>query len=266
MLSSASHFPSETILGIKFYSGSVDDAVGAALNGALVMAPSGPGLAVDLVSADSYRTALQNADINLTDSGCMLLLWRLRTLRTLPRISGLKYLQELLRTPELRDPQSILWVMPDAVERDRTLAFLKREGFSTTAEACYIAPHYAAQGSLQDLALNRQIVEQNPRVVVLCVGGGVQERLGLGLREAFGARCPGIVCTGAAIAFLSGGQAHIPDWADRMSLGWAFRIASAPNKFLPRYLRALYLFCILFRYGRKMPPLRGERQLAVPAA
>lgn len=229
------------------------------------MAPSGPGLAVDLVSAPTYRAALQSADINLTDSGCMLLLWKLRTMRSLPRISGLKYLKELLRSPHLRVPGAVLWVMPNAAEKNRTAVFLRREGVPSGEDNFYIAPKYAAEGALSDPDLCRRIVEQGPRVIVLCVGGGVQERLGLSLREAFGKRCPGIVCTGAAIAFLSGGQAHIPNWADQMSLGWAFRIASAPSQFLPRYMRAFYLFCIVFRYGRKLPPLRRP-VAAAPAA
>jgi UDP-N-acetyl-D-mannosaminuronic acid transferase (WecB/TagA/CpsF family) len=48
---------------------------------------------------------------------------------------------------------------------------------------------------------------------------GVQERLGYALRKQLSYK-PAILCLGAAIAFLSGGQANIPNWADRLMLGW----------------------------------------------
>ncbi len=54
----------------------------------------------------------------------------------------------------------------------------------------------------------------------------MQERLGYALRKQLSYK-PAILCLGAAIAFLSGGQANIPNWADRLMLGWLFRPAAA---------------------------------------
>ena len=53
---------------------------------------------------------------------------------------------------------------------------------------------------------------------------------------------PVILCTGGAISFLSGGQANIPTWADRMYLGWLLRVIQSPRTFLPRYWNAAYEF------------------------
>jgi UDP-N-acetyl-D-mannosaminuronic acid transferase (WecB/TagA/CpsF family) len=58
---------------------------------------------------------------------------------------------------------------------------------------------------------------------VVNIGGGTQELLGWYLRRNVTGK-PLIVCTGAAIAFLSGRQARIPSWADRFYLGWVMRI------------------------------------------
>jgi N-acetylglucosaminyldiphosphoundecaprenol N-acetyl-beta-D-mannosaminyltransferase len=83
--------------------------------------------------------------------------------------------------------------------------------------------------------------------VILSLGGGVQERLGHYLRQNLSYR-PAILCTGAAIAFLSKQQANIPPWADRLMLGWLMRVIYAPRKFLPRYRKALQLAPLLWKY------------------
>jgi glycerol-3-phosphate dehydrogenase len=64
---------------------------------------------------------------------------------------------------------------------------------------------------------------------------------------------PGIVCTGAAVAFLAGTQAKIPVWADRSGLGWLMRCIYEPRKFIPRYWSALPLIGMVARYRDKSP-------------
>ena len=50
------------------------------------------------------------------------------------------------------------------------------------------------------------------------------------------------------MAFLSGVQVEIPNWADRFYLGWLFRCFAKPKVFIPRYIRALKLFYLIWRY------------------
>ncbi len=249
----------ETILGIKFHTGSKAAAVDAALTGALVLAPSGPGLATDLISSASYREALLSADINLTDSGFMLLLWRMRTGRKLPRLSGLGYLRELLIQPKIKAAGGTFWVMPTEQDRTTNLAWLKTNGVIAEADDCYVAPTYGP-GSLEDSELLSRVRLRQPKVVVITIGGGVQERLGKALCVALknDQNRPGIVCIGAAISFLNGTQANIPPWADRWLLGWWLRVAYAPKLYLPRYWRALRLFGLVLRNGQELPPLRRQ--------
>ena len=87
------------------------------------------------------------------------------------------------------------------------------------------------------------------------IGGGVQEKLGLFLKETLHAR-PAIHCIGAALAFLTGDQPSIPMWADRFYLGWLLRLLRQPRVFGPRYLSALKLPWFIFRYREGLPPLR----------
>jgi len=240
-----------TILGVSFFVGTIEAATEKALAGGLVVAPSGPGLAVDLVHSPAYREALTTADLAITDSGWMVLLWRLFTGETLPRHSGLKLIRAVLAREELKRPGAVFWVMPSLAEDERNRAWLREQGFAVTAADVYIAPHYAP-GSIQDEVLLRRIEARGPRIVMLAIGGGVQERLGLGLRSRLAAR-PGILCLGAAIAFLTGGQVAIPVWADRFYLGWLFRLASNPRKFWRRYWDALRLAPLLWRWRERLP-------------
>jgi UDP-N-acetyl-D-mannosaminuronic acid transferase (WecB/TagA/CpsF family) len=245
------------VLGIDFYIGSsqaaVDLAVEDGTQARLVVAPSGPGLAVDLVRSVAYRQALTTADLVLTDSGFMVLEWQLVSGQKLPRLSGLKYLIMVLERPELRRPGAVFWVMPSKAEAERNVAWLKAQGFPLVAEDIYIAPVYGA-GAIIDEVLVEQIKARGPRVVMLAIGGGVQERLGLMLRERIGVGAS-ILCLGAAIAFLTGGQANIPPWADRMFLGWFMRILTDPKRFGSRYWQALALAPLLWRHRDKLPPL-----------
>jgi UDP-N-acetyl-D-mannosaminuronic acid transferase (WecB/TagA/CpsF family) len=243
------------VLGVDFFVGSIEEATDRALAGGLVVAPSAPGLAVDLLRSPSYREALTSADTAITDSGYMVLLWRLFSGESLPRHSGLKLIRAVLGRDELKKPGAIFWVMPSAEERDRNLAWLRAAGFAVGEEDTYLAPHYG-RGPIEDPALVGQIAARRPRVVMLAIGGGVQERLGLALRAKLDHR-PGVLCLGAAIAFLTGGQAAIPPWADRLMLGWLLRLLNSPKKFWRRYWEALALAPILYRNRENLPPLRA---------
>jgi len=244
--------PVRRILGVDFFTGEIDAAVGVVLShGGLVVAPSAPGLAVDLVKSASYREALTTADLAITDSGFMVMLWRAFTGEKIPRHSGLKLIRAVLARPELKTPGAVFWVMPSAEEDTRNRAWLVARGFPVTVEDVYLAPHYKA-GAVIDDELVRRIEARRPRVVMLAIGGGVQERVGLMLRENLTVR-PAILCLGAAIAFLTGGQIAIPRWADKLILGWLFRLASNPRKFWRRYWEAISLAPLVWRYRERLP-------------
>ena len=113
-----------------------------------------------------------------------------------------------------------------------------------------MAPVYGK--SISDPTLLKLIDERRPRHIVVTLGGGTQERLGLYLRGMLGCK-PSIHCVGAAIAFLSGDQVFIPRWADRFYLGWLFRCLSDPRRYMPRYWDARKLLSLMVRYGSSLP-------------
>lgn len=244
--------PTERILGIDFFAGPLADACDQIAAGGLLTAPAGPGLAWDLVREPAYRAALERSDVVLTDSAFLVLLWTLRTGRRLPRHSGLKFLRAWLQRDVMRRPGAVRWVMPSREDLRRTQAWLRAHGYPAADEDFEVASFYGA-GAIADPALAARIERQRPEVVYLGIGGGVQERLGHYLRDRLSCR-PAILCLGAALAFLTGAQVHIPPWVDHTGLGWLWRIGADPGRYYTRYLRATRLAWLVLRHGGAPPP------------
>jgi UDP-N-acetyl-D-mannosaminuronic acid transferase (WecB/TagA/CpsF family) len=234
------------ILGAKFYIGDMPGLLALSRAGGLVVVPAAPALAT-LPKDAAYRVALEESDFAITDSGFMVLLWLLYKRERLERISGLRYLSALLREMDFLQASATFWVVPSEDDLEAYYVYLRERGAAVERDDFYVAPKYSG-GGLVDENLLERVEAQRPRFVIINLGGGVQERLGYYLRGALAYR-PMIVCTGAAIAFLSRRQSNIPPWADRLMLGWLMRILNDPLRFIPRYWKAMKLALLLWRHG-----------------
>lgn len=243
------------ILGVKFFVGDAREAVRIGARGGLVVVPSAPAL-MELERDHEYRQALLESDLAITDSGLLVLLWNAMMRDRIQRVSGLEYLKLLLLRPEFCEPGMVFWIMPSQSSLERSLVWFKSQGFPVTNGDCYVAPRYRS-GPVHDDALIKRINEKRPRHVIIALGGGVQEKLGLYVKRNCPER-PAVHCIGAAIGFLTGDQVRIPHWADQWILGWLFRCVSHPGRFVPRYVKALQFPMILWRYRGRMPELRIE--------
>lgn len=240
------------VLGIRFFVGSAAHAVEYGVRGGLVVVPAAPAL-VNVARDAGYRNALLNADMALTDSMFMVLLWRALEGEWLPRTSGLTYLRRLLMHTGVSAPRHTFWIMPSESAKARTLEWLTGEGWSTVADDHYVAPFYSG-GEIEDVTLLTLVQRHRPAHVIIALGGGTQERVGLFLKQRLDYR-PAIHCLGAAVGFLTGDQVAIPVWADTLGLGWLFRCVSQPSRFVPRYLGALRLMSMLWRHRSRLPQI-----------
>jgi len=278
----------QRILGVRFFNGAASDAVDYITRvGGYTVVPAAPAL-VKIENDPAYRRALLEADLAIADSGFMVLLWRILRGRTIARISGLKYLRILLANPRLRERGSIFLVLPHESSREKALVWLREEGFEITADDWYIAPDYSVGQAflpaepinagkrerlpyisdvpspiahlpmIEDRALLSTVEERKPKHIIVGIGGGKQEKLGLYLREHLSYK-PAIHCIGAALAFLTGDQKPIPMWADRMYLGWFLRLARAPRQYARRFSPAFRLPGMIWRYGEELPALSTEQ-------
>jgi len=240
----------QQILGVRFFVGDAQGAIDeVSQNGGLVVVPAAPALK-NLAVDKGYREALLGADFAIADSAFMVLLWNLIDSNRIPKLSGLKYMRALIDEPEFKKVGSTFWVMPTAASAQRNLRWLRGNGVSVANEDVYLAPLYGP--TISDEELLERIEEQRPKHIVLGVGGGTQERLGLYLKQNLSYR-PAIHCIGAAIGFLSGDQVYIPAWADTLGLGWLCRTISDPKRFVPRYWDARHLAPLLLKYRDRLP-------------
>ena len=167
-----SQSPYRQILGIRFFTGTVEEAVALGLRGGLVAVPSAP-VFVSMVEDPANRDALLGSDFAIADSGLMVLVWNLIKRDNIRRVSGLAYLKTFLEQPAAREPHAIFWVMPSRESMIRNLAWLNQQGHPTTEDDCYLAPQYGA-GPIIDEALVKILNARKPAHIIMAIGGGVQ--------------------------------------------------------------------------------------------
>jgi UDP-N-acetyl-D-mannosaminuronic acid transferase (WecB/TagA/CpsF family) len=241
------------ILGIDFFYGSAHEAIERVREGGLLVVPAAPALK-DLATNSDYRESLLNADLAITDSAYMVLIWNLIAMDKLKRLSGLEYLRELLLEADVRQAGNTLYIMASPKSAKLNLAWLAAQGIEVPEDCIYMAPMYGPK--IDDPALLEKLNRLKPQHVVVTIGGGTQERLGLYLKRNL-TYLPAIHCIGAAIAFLSGDQVHIPVFADKFYLGWLYRCISEPKRYVPRYWDARLLLGLMLKYKSQLPPMKA---------
>jgi N-acetylglucosaminyldiphosphoundecaprenol N-acetyl-beta-D-mannosaminyltransferase len=244
----------QNILGVRFLVGSAEEAIDLVTgSGGVVVVPAAPALK-NVAHDHNYREALLEADFAIPDSALMVLVWNLLQRDRIRKLSGLKYLRALIERTEFRAHGASFWVMPTRSSLHRCQTWLDEIGIACNGCDMYVAPMY--NSAIEDRDLLHRIEERRPRHILLSLGGGTQERLGLYLKRNLTYR-PAIHCIGAAVAFLSGDQVHIPRWADALGLGWMFRSVSNPKRYGPRYWSARNLAPLIMRYRDRLPEISG---------
>ena len=231
------------ILGLRFFTGSAAEAVDRMNAGGLLVVPAAPALK-DLPSNLSYREALLDADLTITDSAFMVLIWNVLQRDHIRRVSGLAYLRELLRRQEIRQ-SGAFWIMAGPKSATQNADWLRANGIAVAAEDIYIAPLYSE--TIDDRILLDFLRQRRPRHIVLTLGGGTRDGSGLTSRIILISDRP-YTTSERRLPFLSGDQLELADWADRAFLGWLFRCLAEPRRYVSRYWGARELLPLLMRY------------------
>ncbi len=232
------------ILGIKFLSGGYEEAKRLLERGKLMVAPAAPALA-EIMKNREYYNALKGSDFAIADSGFMVLLLRIFRGIRLNKLSGLKFLRRFLEEKELRHPQKLFFIDPSHEEKKINHEYLVSKDIKIDLADHYVAPIYD-HNNIQDEKLLRIINSKRPKYIVINLGGGVQERLAFYLKNNLDYK-PGIICTGAAIAFLTGSQVNILPIIDYLYIGWLVRCIKAPRIYVPRYLKGFFLILLILK-------------------
>ena len=147
--------------------------------------------------------------------------------------------------------------MASGLAATKNIAWLQTQGVHLSEDDYYVAPAYGHP--IEDRELLKRLRDRRPRHVIVTLGSGTQERLGLYLKRNLD-YAVAIHCTGAATSFLSGDQVHIPPWADKFYLGWLFRCWADPKRYGTRYWDARRLAPLLAQYRERLPELQRHHE------
>lgn len=230
------------ILGISFIKGKVSDAFLYLKNkGGLMTVPAAPAL-VTITNDKAYYQSLLKSDLVIPDSGYMILIWNMISSNKLYKISGLEFIDYFVNESKTINQSKLLLVNPSHEDGQINLNYLVSKGFNEETIYNFTAPFYG--DNVIDTDLIELCEKIQPKWIMINIGGGTQEKLGLFLKENLSYK-PAIMCTGAAISFKTGRQVKMPLWVDRMYLGWLSRCISNPKVFIPRYLKGFKLLKLI---------------------
>ena len=208
----------------------------------LFVFPAAPALS-KIYDEKKYHEALIKADHVFFDSGYFVLLLKLLKRINVNKLSGYKFLNFFFNFLKKNKNKIIFNIDSDLDTSFLNHLIFKKKGVKKIYS--YIAPKYDVN-NIKDLKLINKLNKVKPDYILTNIGGGVQEILGLYVKNKVNFK-PTIFCTGAAISFFTNKQAPINNFIDKFYLGWFFRILFNPKIFLPRYASAFKLFFIILK-------------------
>ena len=223
---------------IKFYSGDYDQIKNEFDKGGVLVAPAASALA-NIDTDKQYYSSLKKSKIAILDSGFFCILLRIFRLQKVKKLSGFLFLKTFL--DNFKNQQKILFIDPSKKSNTLNIKFLKSKkiiNFKT-----YIAPNYNKR--FFDLKLLNLINKYKPKYIVINIGGGSQEPLAIYINKNIKYNVS-IMCTGAALAFMTGEQAPINKFIDKIYLGWLTRIIWNPKLYLGRILKSFKIIKFFF--------------------
>ena len=222
--------------GIKFDNSTFDEIKKKIiLKSNMLVAPAASALSQIDVNKDYYQS-LKGADIVILDSGFFCILLRIFKGLSVNRLSGYLFLKKFL---DLDFKKNIKFFLIEPNQKDMIVnkSYFNKKRINNITS--YVAPKYNTE-KFKDSKLLKKIKQKKPRFIIVNIGGGIQETLGLYVKKNIKFKCS-IICTGAAIAFLTKRQAPVNDLIDKLYLGWLIRTLYDPKKFFMRNLSALKL-------------------------
>jgi len=221
--------------GIKFYNYNFTKLLSKINKGGLLVAPAASAL-TNISNNKKYHETLKKSDVAIFDSGFFCILLRIFKGKKVAKFSGYLFLKNFLST-NFKKKTKFLTVDPTLNDSKINLLYLKSKNIKNIKS--YVAPQYDNK-NIQDKNLIKKIKKYKPRYIIINIGGEIQEMLGLFIKKNINFKSS-IICTGAAIAFLTKRQAPINDTLDKLYLGWLIRTLYNPKKFFFRTIKSLYL-------------------------
>ena len=198
--------------------------------------PSGPGIA-SIDTSKEYHNSLKKADLVFFDSGFFVLLLKILKNINVKKFSGYKFLKLFFIYLKSNKKKIVFSIDPNRKFSKANKLYLMSLGVKKSYH--YLAPKFDSK-NVVDKKLLKKIIKVKPDFIMTNIGGGIQEILGLYLKQNLKFKVT-IICTGGAISFFTGDQAPINNLIDKLFMGWLVRLVFNPFVFSKRYLIALKL-------------------------
>lgn len=221
---------------INFSNGEFEEIYNKVKKGGLVVAPAASAL-VEIENDKIYHNSLINSDVVLLDSGFFCILLRIFKKKKLRKLSGYLFLKAFLNL-KFKKNVKFLNIDPNKEESNLNYNYLVKKKKIVNVIS-YCAPSYNKK--VHDIKLINLIKKEKPKYVIINIGGEVQEILAEYIRNKINYKIS-ILCTGAAIAFLTKKQAPLMnDKIDKFYLGWFVRLIDNPKKYYSRIVSSISL-------------------------
>jgi hypothetical protein len=197
-------------LGIKFYDVDYNYVINILLKGRKYLVIPAASAIVKAYYFPQELTALKKSNIAIFDSGffcfCLLLIKGIKV----KKFSGYKFLRFFFDDVRNID-KKILSLDPTVKDLKYNKKFFRLKKFKFVKN--YLCPFYSDSKVISDKKLLKIINEYKPELIICNIAGGKQESLALYIIQNASSKSS-IICSGAALAFLSGTQAPINDFID----------------------------------------------------
>ena len=207
----------------------------------LFVFPAGPALAT-IEKSNEYYKSLQKADFVFFDSGFFVLILRVFKNINVQKFSGFKFLGMFFAYLRKNKKKRIFCIDPNIDFSRSNKNYIKKLGIKRLFN--YLAPKYNSK-KLSDIELLKAIKKFKPDYIIVNLGGGTQEILGMYIKKNLKFKTS-ILCTGAAISFFTKDQAPINDFIDKYYLGWLLRFIFNPFIFFKKFIFAIKLIPMVF--------------------
>lgn len=225
--------------GVKFYNWSFEKIINK-LNkeGGYLVAPAASSLS-NIFNNSSYFQSLKNSSIAIYDSGLFCLCLRFFKNKTVKKFSGYLFLNLFLNYEPVKKFK-ILTIDPSKLDERLNKQLLYKYSFQNIST--YVAPYYniSKKKPFKDKKIISFIKKNKPNYIIINIAGEKQEILAEYIKNNVGYKVV-ILCTGAAIAFMTKRQAPINLFIDKLYLGWFIRLCYNPFIYFKRVLSSFLL-------------------------
>jgi len=188
-----------------------------------------------------YSQALKKSTVAIFDSGyfCLCLLF-IKFIKV-KKFSGFKFIKKFVSDESLKK-KKILSLDSSIDDSNKNKLFLKSKKFIFLKN--YVCPIYKPNNII-DEALLKLILNYKPFIIIINIGGGMQEILAEYIISKLRKKNI-IICSGAALSFHAGHGAKINSVIDTLYLGWVARIFYNPKLFFHRIFLSINLAKIVY--------------------